>query len=103
MNEAGLHIISASDLLKDDPYVKECLLAACQENGFFYLDYRSTALENLTELYGVAKDFFELSLEEKLKYDVEGQGPEKYDGYVKISISLPHLSVLRTQCRTVTR
>ncbi|CAD6565746.1 MAG: hypothetical protein ASARMPREDX12_006752 [Alectoria sarmentosa] len=81
MNEAGLHIISASDLLKDDPYVKKCLLAACQENGFFYLDYRSTALEKLTELYGVAKDFFELSLEEKLKYDVEGQGPEKYDGY----------------------
>lgn len=80
MKEADLHVISASDILKDDSPVKTDLLTACQENGFFYLDYRSTALEKLTDLYGVAKDFFELSLEEKLEYDVEGQGPEKYDG-----------------------
>lgn len=80
MKEASLHVVTASKLLDDDPSVKESLLAACRETGFFYLDYRCTKLERITQLYNVAKDFFELPLEEKERYDVEKQGPEKYDG-----------------------
>jgi len=78
--DVSLRTISASKILNSNPSVQDELLSAAQEQGFFYLDYRGTILDEVIELYGVAQDFFDLSLSEKLEYDVETQGLEKYNG-----------------------
>ena len=78
--EPPLRTISASKLWNRDPSIEDELLSAAEELGFFYLDYRGTILEEVGDLYRVAQDFFRLSLSEKLEYDVETQGPEKYNG-----------------------
>lgn len=80
MEEARLPVISLSRLFDGDLSIIDSLLSACQEYGFFYLNYQGTKLARSKNLYFVAEDFFDLSLEEKMKYDVEARGPEKYDG-----------------------
>ncbi|KAJ5761174.1 Oxoglutarate/iron-dependent dioxygenase [Penicillium odoratum] len=60
------------------------LFTASVEIGFFYLDFQdcqlgSSALEDADKLFGVGKELFELSLEEKQKYDFSEQN--SYFGY----------------------
>lgn len=97
-----LRTISAFEVLDGNPLVKDDLLSACQEQGFFYLDCRGTVLEEVSELYRVAQAFFDLSLDEKLEYDVETQGPEKYNGWVNSYLCLV-LSIPYTDIQVATR
>lgn len=100
--DVGLRTISASKVLDSDPLIKDDLLSACREQGFFYLDYRGTMLEEVSELYRVAQAFFNRPLDEKLEYDVETQGPEKYNGFVNSYLCLV-LSIPYTDIQAATR
>ncbi|KAK0513435.1 hypothetical protein JMJ35_004421 [Cladonia borealis] len=81
---APLHRISLSKLLSHDPRESSRLFTACKDLGFFYLDLRSTTpgdslLADAAALFDVGEDFFNLPLEEKMKYDFSGQ--KSYFGY----------------------
>ena len=61
--------------------------AAC-ENGFFYLDFRgstfTTMLDAADGVFSLAKDLFNLTEEEKLRYDIDKLGKLKLNGYVVV-------------------
>jgi isopenicillin N synthase-like dioxygenase len=86
---APLLRISLQKLLARDPEEEERCWQACCELGFFYLDLHSDAhgnddvgeklLKDANELFDVMKGFFDLPVEEKVKYDLKDQG--SYFGY----------------------
>lgn len=59
--------------------------AAC-ENGFFYLDFKAPLfvkiLDAADDVFSLAKDIFDLTEEEKLRYDIDKLGKLKLNGYV---------------------
>ena len=86
---APLLRISLQKLLAQDIEEEEKCWQACCELGFFYLDLRSDTedkndagkrlLKDADELFEVMKGFFELPVEEKVKYDLKDQ--RSYFGY----------------------
>lgn len=76
---AALLRISLKKLLENDPVERDRLYQACVEIGFFYLylgdsDDGKTLLDKAETLFGIQKQFFDLSTEEKQKYDFSGIG-----------------------------
>jgi isopenicillin N synthase-like dioxygenase len=91
---APLLRISLLKLLQDDREEQERCWKACCELGFFYLDLRTgdedgvidklslngdALLENADRLFKVMKGFYDLDVQEKIKYDLKDQG--SYFGY----------------------
>ena len=92
---ALLKTISFSALLHGESDAIADLYSAGVEGGFFYLDVRSLEIEmildEVNKLYGVAEDFFQLPLEEKMTFDLDKIGPHKIDGF-----DYPYLNALTT-------
>ncbi|KAF1943882.1 Clavaminate synthase-like protein [Clathrospora elynae] len=92
---APLLRISLAKLLQDDHEEHERCWKACCELGFFYLDLRTfhaitgehgqlgvdgdALLQDADRLFEVMKDFCDLDVQEKTKYDLKDQG--SYFGY----------------------
>ncbi|KAJ5541760.1 hypothetical protein N7494_006836 [Penicillium frequentans] len=81
---APLLRLSLGKLLAGDKSELDRLFEASVEIGFFYLDFQdsqlgSSLLQDVDKLFGVGKELFELSLEEKNKYDFSKQN--SYFGY----------------------
>ncbi|KAH5614227.1 hypothetical protein HBI26_009650 [Parastagonospora nodorum] len=85
---APLLRISLEKLLRHDPDEEERCWKACCELGFFYLDMRTSngqsidgeaLLQDADRLFDVMKDFYDLDVVEKVKYDFKEQG--SYFGY----------------------
>ncbi|KMU89560.1 1-aminocyclopropane-1-carboxylic acid oxidase [Coccidioides immitis H538.4] len=71
---APLFRLSLEKLLNHDNDEVKRFCTACEDLGFFYLDFRGTTqgdaiLAQADELFGVGERLFELDLEEKKKYD----------------------------------
>ena len=85
--------LSLHRLLNKNADESERLWDACSKLGFFYLDLRGaknaalngchpdgdTFLEDADRLFNVSDKFFELPVEEKIKYDLSSKG--SYFGY----------------------
>ncbi|KAF5017669.1 hypothetical protein F66182_10384 [Fusarium sp. NRRL 66182] len=76
--------ISLRKLLSCDKDEVKRLVDACEKIGFFYLDLQdagsvSLILDDADELFAISKEFYNLSLEEKMKYDFSAQ--KSYFGY----------------------
>lgn len=90
---APLLSISLSKLLNNDSSEQDRCWKACCDLGFFYLDLRpssshsindqsidgSALLQDADRLFSVMKDFYDLDVQEKVKYDFKDQG--SYFGY----------------------
>jgi isopenicillin N synthase-like dioxygenase len=85
---APLLRISLEKLLNHDEEEQERCWKACSDLGFFYLDLRTSngqsidgdaLLQDADRLFEVMKGFFDLDLQEKVKYDFKDQG--SYYGY----------------------
>lgn len=81
---APLLRLSLEKLLCHDEAELKKLCNACEEIGFFYLDLRGShngnnILEDADRLFAIEQELFDLSLEEKQKYDFSKEG--SYFGY----------------------
>jgi isopenicillin N synthase-like dioxygenase len=87
---APLLRISLEKLLTHDAEEEERCWKACCELGFFYLDLRTSdpsgqaiegcaLLQDAVRLFEVMQGFFDLTVQEKVKYDFKDQG--SYFGY----------------------
>lgn len=88
---APLLRISLDELLRQNEKEQESCWKACCELGFFYLDLRTSVVDNeqtidgegllqdAESLFEVMKGFFDLDVQEKVKYDFKDQG--SYFGY----------------------
>lgn len=81
---APLLRLSLEKLLCHDEAELKRLCNACEEIGFFYLDLRGShngnnILEDADRLFAIEQELFDLSLEEKQKYDFSKEG--SYFGY----------------------
>lgn len=88
---APLLRISLEKLLQNDQEEQQRCWKACCDLGFFYLDLRCSSsggehsidgqglLNDAENLFEVMKSFFDLNVEEKIKYDLKDQG--SYFGY----------------------
>lgn len=84
---ARFRTIDVQKLREDDPQEKKKLLLAAGHEGFFYLDYSTLPevgeLERVIEgIYNLEHELFDLPEDEKLRYDVDEQGPFKLNGWV---------------------
>lgn len=52
----------------------QTLIKAVREDGFFYVKNFNISQENVNRQFAIGKRFYELPLEEKLKYVPEGLG-----------------------------
>ena len=81
---APLLTISFRKLLSNDEAEQERLFHASKTLGFFYLDLAScesgeALLESSSSVFELMRDFYELPVEEKKKYDFAAEG--SYFGY----------------------
>ncbi|KAI0921350.1 hypothetical protein AcW2_006346 [Taiwanofungus camphoratus] len=58
------------------------LLKAVREDGFFYVKNFNISQERVNRQFSIGKQFYELPLEEKLKYVPAGLDNGEYNGYV---------------------
>ncbi|KAF9009747.1 hypothetical protein BDZ89DRAFT_518731 [Hymenopellis radicata] len=58
------------------------LISAVREKGFFYVKNFNISQERVDRQFHLGKRFYELPLEEKLKYVPEGLDQGKFNGYV---------------------
>jgi isopenicillin N synthase-like dioxygenase len=88
---APLLKLSLGKLLAGDIAEAERLFQASVDIGFFYLDLRDSSpgkclLDDADDLFQVGEKLFELSLEEKKKYDFSAQN--SYFGYKAQGVSV---------------
>ncbi|KAI1501221.1 hypothetical protein F5X99DRAFT_383742 [Biscogniauxia marginata] len=81
---APLLRISLKKLLSHESEEVKRLMDTCEDVGFFYLDLQdagscSSILDDADRLFAISKEFYNLSLEEKKKYDFSAQN--SYFGY----------------------
>ncbi|KAK2612063.1 hypothetical protein QQS21_001912 [Conoideocrella luteorostrata] len=90
--QADLKSISLAGLLAGSVDVVKDLLSACEENGFFYLDFRHEStceiLKLVDELAVIGKSIFKLPLEEKEQYSTEKYLPSRLFGYKQVGCSV---------------
>jgi isopenicillin N synthase-like dioxygenase len=60
----------------------EVLITAVREKGFFYVKNFKIDQELVNRQFGLGREFYELPLEEKLKYVPEGLDEGQFNGYV---------------------
>ncbi|KAI0309609.1 Clavaminate synthase-like protein [Amylostereum chailletii] len=58
------------------------LIKALREKGFFYVKNFNISQEDVNRQFALGREFYELPLEEKLKYVPEGLDDGKFNGYV---------------------
>ncbi|PCH39356.1 Clavaminate synthase-like protein [Wolfiporia cocos MD-104 SS10] len=58
------------------------LIKAVREDGFFYVKNFNISQERVNRQFALGRQFYELPLEEKLKYVPEGLDEGKFNGYV---------------------
>ncbi|KAK7722954.1 hypothetical protein SLS57_004810 [Botryosphaeria dothidea] len=84
---ANLREISLEHLKNGDQTEAANLLAACQEDGVFYLNLKHSdgsdgeLLHESASIYHLAKQLFNLPEEEKMQYDIDLFGDMKVNGY----------------------
>jgi isopenicillin N synthase-like dioxygenase len=88
---APLLRLSLGKLLAGDSTECERLFQACIEIGFFYLDLQDSdhgisLLADADKLFTVGENLFDLSLEEKKRYDFSAQ--DSYFGYKARGVSV---------------
>ncbi|EEP75813.1 predicted protein [Uncinocarpus reesii 1704] len=81
---APLYRLSLEKLLNKDQDEVRRFCTACEDLGFFYLDFRGTKqgeviLDEADKLFGVGERLFDLDIEEKKKYDFSQKN--SYFGY----------------------
>ena len=62
---------------------------AATEAGAFYLDFsdpRCKMLEGVQDVFALSKELFQMSQEEKIKYDIDTLGRYKLNGYLAPSV-----------------
>ncbi|KAK2752024.1 2og-fe oxygenase family protein [Colletotrichum kahawae] len=73
--DADLRVVSLQKLMDGDASVKEDLLKACTDLGFFYLDCRNVAsgriMKEVQDMYTLATSFYDLAQEEKSRWLVD--------------------------------
>lgn len=84
---APLLRLSFKDLVNGDVNESDKLFKVCKELGFFYLDLRGieegeSILKDADALFQVSEQFFNLDVDEKLKYDFSAKGT--YFGYKRL-------------------
>lgn len=88
---ANLREISLEHLKNRDQTEAANLLAACQEDGVFYLNLKHSdgsdgeLLHESASIYHLAKQLFNLPEEEKMQYDIDLFGDMKVNGYVNLN------------------
>jgi len=79
-------LITVDLSLYDSPEGKkelaQTLIKAVREDGFFYVKNFNISQELVNRQFSIGKQFYELPLEEKLKYVPEGLTEGKFNGYV---------------------
>jgi len=60
----------------------DTLIKGVREDGFFYVKNFNISQERVNRQFSIGKQFYELPLEEKLKYVPEGLDNGKFNGYV---------------------
>ena len=58
------------------------LITAVREKGFFYVKNFNISQERVNNQFSIGRDLYDLPLEEKQKYTVEGLDHGKFNGYV---------------------
>jgi len=58
------------------------LITAVREKGFFYVKNFNISQERVNTQFSIGRDLYDLPLEEKKKYTVEGLDHGKFNGYV---------------------
>lgn len=58
------------------------LITAVREKGFFYVKNFNISQERVNHQFAIGRDFYDLPLEEKQKYSVEGLDQGKFNGYI---------------------
>ncbi|KAF4201968.1 hypothetical protein CNMCM8927_000882 [Aspergillus lentulus] len=88
---ARLRRVSLAGLLAGDLSVVNELLSACQEVGFFYLDFQNPStcgiLDDVDNIAALGTSVFQLPQEEKQEFSTEKFGPSKILGYKKAGLS----------------
>lgn len=90
---APLLILSFDKLRNNDNEEIKRLIRACEDIGFFYLDLRGPGddiLEDADKLFKVSEELYDLSLEEKQKYDFMHKN--SYFGYKGFGANASHLT-----------
>ena len=83
----NLKVVDLQNLLKQDEGEDEKIFQAVKEEGFFYLDFRrvdqsGAMLDMVERLFNFQESLFNLSVEEKMKYDVDILSHMKLNGYI---------------------
>ncbi|KAF7169968.1 hypothetical protein CNMCM5623_002492 [Aspergillus felis] len=85
ISTAPLRVINFRNLL----HKVEKLALAAKEDGIFYIDFTGHASSPFSglvdEIYSLSRSLFDLSIEEKMRYDVDKMGMLKLNGYKPIS------------------
>ena len=81
---AQLHTIDIGRLYQGDTEEAARLLRAALEDGVFYLNLQdgrfAGMMDTINEVLALSKELFELSEEEKMKFDVDKFGKHYLDG-----------------------
>lgn len=80
---ARIRTINLSRLQTGDRKENESLFLAAKNDGFFYLDFRDhdpKIRDVIDSIYALAKEFYDLPLEERLPYDVDKLSKIKING-----------------------
>ena len=69
------------------------LITAVREKGFFYIKNFNISQEHVNRQFAIGRAFYDLPLEEKQKFTVQGLDRGKFNGYVpagrRMCASLP--------------
>ncbi|KAI3615382.1 flavonol synthase [Moniliophthora roreri] len=74
--------LSLYDTQEGKKQLASTLISALREKGFFYVKNFNISQERVNRQFALGREFYELPLEEKLKYKVEGLEQGKFNGYV---------------------
>lgn len=82
---AQLRVISCADLQNEDPRALRDIFLAATEDGIFHLDLGSSKDMGLSrtikDVENLNRAIFDMSIEQKLLFDVDAVGKLKQNGY----------------------
>ena len=84
LSVAQLLTIDVCRLQQGDEEEAARLFKASKEDGAFYLDFSDQRsmrmMDTVDKIFALSKDLFDLSVKEKIEYDVDLRGALKLDG-----------------------